>query len=196
MVEESLQVDRGFLWKLLRGMAARGEGVVAAVQHALGVVQVVGACLGAKVGEHGIGFPTAEKGNVVGVDVGAQQGGGSPWAERAGGEELGVDAGESFKAGGSLSQGCGDVGRADVAPLLEVWIVVVANRGVGRSASAEEEERDAAEGLSRTVEGVGVGTMADFSPRLQFFWSVNVSVAWEMARILFTSFRGVACGPQ
>ena len=65
-------------------MFARGEGVFAVVEHALRVVLVVGGCLGAKVAEHGIRFPMAKEGHIVGVDVGAHEGSGAAGSEAAG----------------------------------------------------------------------------------------------------------------
>ena len=58
VVEQSLHVGRSLLGELLLRMPAKGEGIAAMVKRALGVVQVVGACLGAKVGELRVGFPS------------------------------------------------------------------------------------------------------------------------------------------
>ena len=63
----------------------RYEGEAAAVQHALGVVGVVGSGLDTKVLEHGVGLPATEKFDSAGVDPGAEQGGSAAGPEGASG---------------------------------------------------------------------------------------------------------------
>ncbi len=89
--QEGPDGDRGLAWE---GPGARvvprGKGVAPVVQHLLG--EVAGGGLDPEVAEHGIRLPSAQELDVVGVDAGAQQGGGSAGAKGAGAEEVRRDA--------------------------------------------------------------------------------------------------------
>lgn len=100
VVEEFMVVkdlDEGFRrlkWKrhvVVFSEGAGGEGVGAMVKHFLGKVRSVDVGLDAQIAEHGIGFPSAEEHDVVGINVGAEEGCSAARAEAASGHESGVD---------------------------------------------------------------------------------------------------------
>ena len=94
MGEDVGHAGRGLFGEAVRlGMDSRGEGVVAMVEHALRKVAALDGGLNAEVAEHGVRFPAAEELDGVRIDAGAEEGGGPTWSERAGADQLGVDAG-------------------------------------------------------------------------------------------------------
>jgi hypothetical protein len=81
--------------------------------------------LDADVAQHGIGFPATKEHDGVLVDIGAEQSGDSTWAERAGTDELGVDAGASVAGVGGMAQGVDDESWFDGGPVVDTGVVVV-----------------------------------------------------------------------
>ena len=84
-------------WWGLAGQAvglvrARGEGEGPMVEHLLSQAGCGCGCLDAEVAEHGVGVPAAEEADDIRIYLGAEEGGCTPRAERASGEEQGVDA--------------------------------------------------------------------------------------------------------
>jgi hypothetical protein len=66
--------------------------------------------------------------------IGAEQSSGSTRAERAGADELGVDASAGVAGVGSMAQGVGDKGRFDGGPVVDTGVVIVEqsqDRGTG-----------------------------------------------------------------
>ena len=127
-----MDVGRCFVGELGRSEGLGCEGVGAGVEHTLGEVAGMGCCLDAKVAEHGVRHPAAKELDVVAVDSGAQKGGGASRAQRFGGEQGRVDAGDVFGVCGGVAKGVGDVFRPDVVPFAVVAVVVVVKRSVGR----------------------------------------------------------------
>ena len=77
--ESSRSLERDGL-RLRSGVGAGGEGVVTGVEHAVGVIGGVGARRDVEVTQHGIRFPAPEELDGVGIDAGAQEGGGAAGA--------------------------------------------------------------------------------------------------------------------
>jgi hypothetical protein len=130
------------------------------VQHLLG--EVAGGGLDPEVAEHGIRLPSAQELDVVGVDAGAQQGGGSAGAEGAGAEEVRRDARGRLEERGGIAEGVGDVLRLDRVPGLMSRVVIVMRvyRGIGSGPIAAETEGYASERFGRAVERVRVGAVS------------------------------------
>ena len=80
----------------------RSAGVATGLEHLLGEVMGVGLRHNTEVTEHGVGFPTSEELDDVGVDVGAEERGGATGTKAASGEEPGSDACGRFEVGGRV----------------------------------------------------------------------------------------------
>jgi hypothetical protein len=143
------------------GMVGLGsKGVVAGSEHELGEVGGVGMCSDAEVAEHGVGFPSSDELDDVGVDAGAEERGSATRAKAAGGEELGEDAGAGGECPGGVAKGVGDETRGG-GMLLPAPIPVgvdgrVRGRGVGPDVGA-----DAREGFAGAKVVVVGGAMGD-----------------------------------
>ena len=92
-VELFVREESSYGWgSLLRSPTVLvGSGVkceVAAVEHSLRVVVGVSGGLDSEVAEHGVGLPSAEELDGVGVDIGAEQGSGPAGSERARANEM------------------------------------------------------------------------------------------------------------
>ncbi len=157
--EDSSDARRDFLRDRCRcGVHAGGEGIGAMVKHELG--EVLGSGLDAEVPEHGVGFPAPHEGDVVRVDVGAHEGGGTAGAERASADELGFDVCAAGERVGCMAEGVGHEDGLGRAPSLfdgRVCVAVQMERSVGRCVSEEQPPGDLAESFGRAEEGVGVG---------------------------------------
>ncbi len=148
-------------------MDSGGEGVVAMVEHALGVVAALSGGLDAQVSEHGVRFPSAEELDVVRVDVGAEEGSGPTRSERASAEKVGLDASGGLKGSGGVPQGVGDEGRFGVVPtpVERVGVVVTVNGCVVRSVVDAKVPGNACEGFDRADKRVVGSAVADeFAP--------------------------------
>lgn len=111
------------------------EGVAAAVEHLLG--EPLSGGLDAQVAEHGIRLPATKQLDVILVNAGTEQGGGSTRAKGASTEEHEGNPSERLEALGGETKSVGDDCRGDTIPALVVGVsvVVVADGGVGVSPS-------------------------------------------------------------
>jgi len=87
--------------------------VVAAAQHAGRKVFHEGLGLEVEVAQHFVGSPTTEELDDVGIDVGAEQGGGARSSEGTGRDIIRGETVLSAEQVGSEAQGGGDVGGCD-----------------------------------------------------------------------------------
>ena len=117
VVEEFMVVkdlDEGF--RRLKGKrhvvvfseGAGGEGVGAMVEHFLGKVRRVDVSLDAQVAEHGVGFPSSEEHDDVGINVGTEESCSATGAEAAGGHQGRVDPCLALQRSGTPAQAIGD----------------------------------------------------------------------------------------
>ena len=138
-----------------------GEGVVAMIEHALGVALASGGSLDAEVAEHSIRSPAAHKADVVAVHACHKQSGGSAGAEGSRGDQRRGDASLCFNGGSGVAKSGGHVRRRRRIPLLSDRIVVIGDGSFGRSLEATKSVCDAAEGLSGAEERV-VGSLVPY----------------------------------
>ena len=83
------------------GVRAGCEGARAVVEHKLG--ELGSGSLDAQVPEHCVRFPAAKEHDGVRASVSTEQGGCPAWPERAGRDELGINAGYVLDGTGSVA---------------------------------------------------------------------------------------------
>ena len=140
--------------------ATGGEGEGAVVEHLVGEVPGMGGGGDAEVAEHGVGAPAAEKLDVVGVYLGAEEGGGATRAEAAGGDGGRSESREGLDEGGGVAQGVSNPRRGNAAnrPVRTIERVDwCGGRGVVFPQVADEP----GEGLARAEGEVTRGLVAD-----------------------------------
>ena len=95
----------------------RHKGVAAGIEHALGELLADDQCLGVEAEKHGVGFPTTNKFDGVGINVGAEESGGAPRAHGAGADEVGRNSGGFADGVRCFAWAHSDVSVGDFLPL-------------------------------------------------------------------------------
>ena len=149
---------------LARQRGAGGEGVGAGLPHPLGKVRRVGVGLDPEVPQHGIRLPSAKERNGILVDVGTEQGSGTPGSQGPGGKETGRNAGGILDGAGSVADGVGDMRRFDGVPGIEVRVVVAEDRCIRGCIMLMEVPGKAEESLAWAEERIGSGGVAHRFP--------------------------------
>ena len=128
MVPDTVKGGRSILRKSngIKGSGCKSEGTV--VQHLLSIVVGDGGSLNAKVSEHCIGFPSAEKADGIRVNARTEEGSGPARTEGSGGDFAGGDASGGGAMVCGMPQGIGNKGGFDGVPPLLVEVVVHEDR--------------------------------------------------------------------
>ena len=118
-----------------------------------------------EISEHGVGAPSTEELDGVGVDAGTEESRGPTRTERTGRDQSWVDAGLVLHLEGSMAESIGDEAGRHVVPLTIVRADMVVERCLGSSVVTLEVKGKAASGLARTEEGiVGCGMTYFLAP--------------------------------
>ena len=118
-----------------------------------------------EISEHGVGAPSTEELDGVGVDAGTEESRGPTRTERTGRDQSWVDAGLVLHLEGSMAESIGDEAGRHVVPLTIVRADMVVERCLGSGFVTLEVKGKAASGLARTEEGiVGCGMTYFLAP--------------------------------
>ena len=134
------------------------------VQHLLSIVVGDGGSLDAKVSEHCIGFPSAEKADGIRVNARTEEGSGPARTKGSGGDFAGGDASGGGAMVCGMPQGIGNKGGFDGVPPLLVEVEVHEERRVEGCLVDSEMSNKAGETFARTEEWVRCGGVANLFP--------------------------------
>ena len=174
----------------------RGEGETSMAQHVASEVVGRSGGLYPKVAEHGVRLPSAQEHDVVGANVGAEEGSGPTRAQGAARETGGLNASGGRSAGGSPAQGVGYLGWGNVnVTRFGMGSEEPVQRGCRRRLSAAEMVDKPAKRLGGAEKGVIGRAMPHlFAPDgilLVIELENSIGDAFNVAQVINRSVRAV-----